>query len=156
MKIDEGAKKLFNLRNAACRYLFLGCVIVFVACSLFSGPSTSEEIKVKARDLAREDFRVRLFLYERYSGRSTWTVLLQWSPRVATIWNELTDLYIFHDGKNYKRANYMTDAVQVGGNDVRSSKEFYLKFKTWGGKEIGPFKYELNYRKFAQEYRPKY
>ena len=155
-KLNGGAKRRSHLFNTAFKYALFGLFAFVIASPLFPVPSRSEEIKVKVTDLTREDFRVRLFLYERVIGRSIWTDSLQWSPRVATIWNELTDLYISHTGESYKRSSYMTDAVQVEGDDVWSSNEFYLKFKTWSGKEIGPFKYNLDYRKFAQEYKLKY
>jgi len=45
----------------------------------------------------------------------------------------------------------MAEAIQVEGEGARSSKVFYMKFKTWDGKTIGPFKYDLDFGIFAQE-----
>ncbi len=102
--------------------------------------------------LKKEDFRLKFLLFERIQGVPNWTVSVQWSSRVAAVWNELTELYFSADGEKFELSPYgMVDAIPVKGERFWSASSLFIKFKTWKGTEIGPFEYTLNFGEFAEK-----
>ncbi|NOY67006.1 MAG: toll/interleukin-1 receptor domain-containing protein [Gammaproteobacteria bacterium] len=104
-------------------------------------------------DFEEDDFRP---VFSHYNEGDI-SISIRFSPRLidnAHFTNpnsDATTLYYSFNGKDYKRgigASYMKIKLNQQNLSLMKNNDLYIKFEFWDGKNIGPYRYELNYLKY--------
>lgn len=119
-----------------------------------AAPETGGQLAQKAKlseVLVQNAVRPKMLLYEVVLNKMTWTVSLAYAPPVHQFYNHITEIWTSPDGKTYKKniGTGLVDAVQVEGVRYLATNTLYLKFKSWGGETLGPFRYALPFNRKA-------
>ncbi|NOY67004.1 MAG: toll/interleukin-1 receptor domain-containing protein [Gammaproteobacteria bacterium] len=154
-----------NMLLAIGGIVFLGILsaVYYAATSLRKNVATTvqnqqdgDKVVISNKDLNKNLFRP-VPAASVYPGQ--FGVKIKISPVLSvagghTFWNTGTKLYCSINGKEYVKG--MSFALcqinpSIATREEREGKKIFIKFELWGGEIIGPFEYEMRYKKYQED-----